>query len=577
MKSAESMQDEVRHHRDLELLTKHFFLYLVAFASGEGEDPAFVYGAPEDSNKHKLWSMKMVAKFREVVSENGMRESAFDQGDFGHPKVAPTRFLHNVGMEVHEGVRDARSEGERKAAGGGLSSTRLCPGVRRVVADSIRARGIGDGRDQSDYEGSFEIRKMTKEQGWRLHLLRDHVPFRRDCEQCVMSLGTGRQHRRVKQRSAHVLSVDVGGPMRVKSKDAHGSGYKFFLAAAYSMPRFPDVEEAANPLPEDLAAPDYDFADLEIEEEPEDEHLSMYEPSDVEEGLEPAAKKVTAADKLWDDDKEAAEIQEKDEKENEEEGNAEIPMDYLYFVKPLKSKAGKHVKMAIQELVLQLRHENLPVVRIHSDRAHEMRSAALREWTLNNNILLTRTEGQSPQANGTAERAIRFMKGKARMLLRSSGLDTRHWATAMITAAYNQREERLRPETHKPVCPYGSPVAIKKKRYGQGGKYDLLPRWTKGVYLGPVWDVGGGSAVLEDETRRITVTTHIRPRLHDPGVVAEEPVIEFEPPVRRRLRRKVPVDDDGLEIKAARMKILNEGEAYQGSYRVWGEAASNQS
>ena len=236
-------------------------------------------------------------------------------------------------------------------------------------------------------------------------------------------------------------------------------------------------------------------------------------------------------------------------------------MDYLYFVKPLKSKAGKHVKMAIQELVLQLRHENLPVVRIHSDRAHEMRSAALREWTLNNNILLTRTEGQSPQANGTAERAIRFMKGKARMLLRSSGLDTKHWATAMITAAYNQREERLRPETHKPVCPYGSPVAIKKKRYGQGGKYDLLPRWTKGVYLGPVWDVGGGSAVLEDETKRITVTTHIRPRLHDPGVVAEEPVIEFEPPVRRRLRRKVPVDDDGLEIKAARMKILNEGEA----------------
>ena len=123
-------------------------------------------------------------------------------------------------------------------------------------------------------------------------------------------------------------------------------------------------------------------------------------------------------------------------------------MDHLYFVKPLKSKSGKHVKMAIQEIVLQLRHENLPVVRIHSDRAHEMRSVALREWALNNNILLlTRTEGQSPQGNGTAERAVRFMKGQARKLLRAAEMDTSFWATAMSTAAHHQRESVLQPDT----------------------------------------------------------------------------------------------------------------------------------
>ena len=122
----------------------------------------------------------------------------------------------------------------------------------------------------------------------------------------------------------------------------------------------------------------------------------------------------------------------KDEAEDEfGEGNAGVPMDHLYFMRPLKGKSGKQVMQAIQEIILELRRENLPVVRIHSDRAHELRSVGLREWTLNNGILLTRTEGQSPQSNGTAKRAVRYLKGQARKLLRTSGLSTAHWAPAM--------------------------------------------------------------------------------------------------------------------------------------------------
>ena len=262
------------------------------------------------------------------------------------------------------------------------------------------------------------------------------------------------------------------------------------------------------------------------------------EPAD-DEG-DPVAMKLDAGKALWDDDELAERQQEEDQ---EEEAKAEhrppIPMDHLCYVKPLKSKKSKVVMQAIQEIVLELRNENLPVVRIHSDRAHELRSAGLREWALDQGILLTRTEGQSPQSNGTAERAVRFLKGKARLMLRASGLGPSHWATAMITAAHHQREQRLQPEEYVPVCPYGSKVAIKKKRYKDGGKHDLLPHWVKGTYLGPVWDVKHGSAVLDTEAGRITVTTHIRPRLHNPGVSAEAP----------RLVRKTPVDDDGVAIR----------------------------
>ena len=200
--------------------------------------------------------------------------------------------------------------------------------------------------------------------------------------------------------------------------------------------------------------------------------------------------------------------------------------------------------------MLQLKQENLPVLRIHSDRAHEMRSLALRAWTLDSGIWLTRTEGQSPQSNGTAERADRFFKGRARMLLRAAGLGTEHWATAIVAAAHRQREERLRPEDPQVPCPYGTRVAIKKKRYGDGGRHDLLPHWTKGTYMGPVWDVKGGSAVLEDKTNRFTVTTHLRARLHDPGALNEEDPVNVEPlKPARRLRTKATVGADGLVAK----------------------------
>ena len=184
----------------------------------------------------------------------------------------------------------------------------------------------------------------------------------------------------------------------------------------------------------------------------------------------------------------------------------EIEMDHLYFVKPLASKNGKAILQAVQELYLQLRGENLPVRRILSDRAREFMNPALKEWALDRDILLTRTEGQSPQSNGSAERCVRYLKGQARLLLKTDNVGVEHWPSAMATAAHRQKELRLRPV-------FGTKVAIKKKIYGQGGSYDLQPRWVKGAYMGPVWDVVNGSAVMQEDNGRFTVTTHFRLRM----------------------------------------------------------------
>ena len=431
---------EARHDKDVEMIAKTFFLFLASYAASGGVEPSLVCGAPQACEE--MWALDMVQSFQQVVADIGVVCSEFDQGTLGHPEKAPMRLLHNLGLDFFDEEKDVRPDHLRPVRDPDFPPRRWCPGLRRAVYDGLRARGLGDGAEGNQHDESCELRKLTKEQEWRLHVLRDHVPFRRDCEQCVMMLGTGRPHRRVRQKSAYVLSVDVGGPLRVPSKDAHGSGYKYFLAAAYTKPKFEDQAPEEH-KPEDLAEADYDFANLDFDPPPDKgeegaeggvvsseegpmagvfDEEEVYEFSELDEAEDVAVKKVGDTRGLWDDDDFAAIEQEKHAKDTQgEEGNHAVPMDFLYYFKPLKGKSGKHVLKAIQEVVLQLRMENLPVARIHADRAHEMRSEALRQWTLDNNILLTRTEGQAPQSKRDSRTSCSFPKGKSEVPSEVSG------------------------------------------------------------------------------------------------------------------------------------------------------------
>ncbi|CAE6930701.1 GIP [Symbiodinium sp. CCMP2592] len=523
-------------NKETSLTARQILLYLVAHTCSKGRpvgwmmsNPGDPTGVSEAKDGIDMWQTPMMKEFLEVVKPLGATTTTMGPTGEEDRKGAAITICDNINLK--EFLQDGGDQPGPSAMSWSSATAR----VRRSLMTALQMAGIAS---TAVWQPQEELRKLTAEQGWKLHVKRDHVPFKKDCEYCVMMMGSGKQHRRTKQKCLR-LSVDVGGPMRIKAETPKEAG--------------------------DMASSEYDFSDLSVEEgsdEPLDEEaqralleseladIELSEP-EVSEDLAPQIQAMKAADKLWDDDELVAEDQEKMAADDEPlEGNHEIPIDHLYFIKPLKTKTGKEDMRAIQEVVLQLRQENLPVLRIHSDRAHELRSPALRAWTLDNNIWLTRTEGQAPQSNGTAERAVRFLKGRARTLLRAAGMGTEHWATAMDAAAHRQREERLRPEDPLVPCPYGTRVAIKKKRYGDRGRHDLLPHWTKGVYMGPVWDVNGGSAILEDETNRFTVTTHLRACLHDPGALKDEDEIDVLPlrPVRRLLK-KGPIGEDGLAIK----------------------------
>ena len=144
--------------------------------------------------------------------------------------------------------------------------------------------------------------------------------------------------------------------MRIRSKDTHGTGYRFILAAAYTRPKFPDQEDPPEPKEEDMASATYDFSDLDLDELPAEELVQDKEvlfPNNEETGelgsymdeqmeelglneelLSPELKALKAGDKLWDDDERAADEQAANAAEEEPlEGNHEVPVDFLYFVR----------------------------------------------------------------------------------------------------------------------------------------------------------------------------------------------------------------------------------------------------
>ena len=58
------------------------------------------------------------------------------------------------------------------------------------------------------------LQKLDLE-GWKNHLLSQHVPYRRDCRICLETMGSAELHRRKKgQESAFVISADICEPFK---------------------------------------------------------------------------------------------------------------------------------------------------------------------------------------------------------------------------------------------------------------------------------------------------------------------------------------------------------------------------
>ncbi|OLP85962.1 hypothetical protein AK812_SmicGene32990 [Symbiodinium microadriaticum] len=177
------------------------------------------------------------------------------------------------------------------------------------------------------------------------------TPMAKEFMEITAPLGTTTTQWTLSEDGEKVSKVTVHDNLNLKAlvgDDESG------LAVASTLNWKANTELQKLSVEQELASLKYDFTDLEDDEAPA-EHSEVMFP-DEREGFSPEVKAMKAADKLWDDDELAGEQQVKDAAEEESvEGNYEIPVDYLYFARPLKSKSSKHVMMAIQEIVLQLK------------------------------------------------------------------------------------------------------------------------------------------------------------------------------------------------------------------------------
>ncbi|CAE7671934.1 TY4B-J [Symbiodinium sp. CCMP2592] len=102
----------------------------------------------------------------------------------------------------------------------------------------------------STFTGARHVRlaKLSDDASWRLHVARNHQPFRRDCAVCVRSSATGHQHRASLHPMAYSLSVDVVGPLKGYGRSPDGKFFRYFVIGALRIPEVDGGKKVDNTM-----------------------------------------------------------------------------------------------------------------------------------------------------------------------------------------------------------------------------------------------------------------------------------------------------------------------------------------
>ena len=130
-----------------------------------------------------------------------------------------------------------------------------------------------------------------------------------------------------------------------------------------------------------------------------------------------------------------------EKKEGEEElkpGGFDIKIFGL--AAPMITKTAREVTKTAMDFILKLRMDGFHIGRIHSGRGHEF-SGVFRKWANSRGIVLTRTPGDDPRANGRA--AVKSFKTQIRRLLKQADVGSECWPLAARYADALNRSWRL--------------------------------------------------------------------------------------------------------------------------------------
>ncbi|CAE7360569.1 GIP [Symbiodinium sp. CCMP2592] len=472
-----------------------------------------------DNEFADVWKVIQWAAFKGMISAMVVKDCPGRPWDqlMARPHRSKFLFLHalaSVARQAKGGgaVRMYVEDLDRKNKACGCSSEDGKSGwpawsQQKDVEEYMSEMGLVDVSIQR-FTGERHVRlaKMSSDAAWRLHVARNHQPFRRDCAVCVRNSAAGHQHRATAHPMAYSLSVDVVGPLKGYGRSPDGKFFKYFVIGAFRIPKVDGGhghgEVQGYPLPPG---------------DPDEEEQWLSEDEGDPGGDGGEAGGVTPDDvedekKKWEDLK--ATFKEP------------IQTTTLYFAIPVNNKKAATMLPAVQRIVADVKSLGFPVTRMHSDRGGEFRGHLVRKWALAQGMWPTTTSGSDSAANGVAESGVRYLKRRARILLDGSHVSKENWPTAVQYAAAQQRAEALGSLPSMPVA-YGTKVYVKTKRYKTGAVEDFGPHWTQGRYVGPSTDIRGGHVILKSSGTFIQ-TTHVRVTRDPPALDEVAPTVIVE-------------------------------------------------
>jgi len=143
------------------------------------------------------------------------------------------------------------------------------------------------------------------------------------------------------------------------------------------------------------------------------------------------------------------------------------PVKSLTMALPIKSRRASDVIKATARVVARLRSLNIPIVRVHTDRAQEFCGRDFQAWLRARDLWHTTTAGDEPSTNARAENELKILKGRARTLMKSAQCDVTQWPLA-IRYASEERFRRQLQECGVPtpaILPFGVKAYAKQKAW----------------------------------------------------------------------------------------------------------------
>ena len=426
------------------------------FFMEQPEDPKR-YRSEEDVQQHGYFSVFRTAEWKALAEKYNLVQYHFDQHPMGHPKRKPTCLATNVQEVRHlDGVRGAPSnEAEAGTQFRAMTVDQRCEvsrtwsqwalGLKNAIslAVSQRVQWLDRHPDQPQQPAVRTLGSAALE-SWKTHYLHDHMPSRRDCQQCVRAQARARPHRRVQHPEAFTLSVDLSGKF-TPGINQEQKQCKYLLVGVYTFPITRDGVPLASPdgvEPQDQPLPGLDEFSAEDGAEEGQDLLQEQEDGNVDvegqgENEDQKAEKTAHGCLLaW-------------QKLVEESMN--VTVKNITFVETIESRHSQHVLPAIAKIYSRLRQLGLPVMRLHSDRAREFLAAPLRRWAQHRDIVLTKTAGDDYKANGRCEAELGVTKRAIRTVISAGKYNINLWPLV----ARHVGERRLRAQLRTCGYPVG--------------------------------------------------------------------------------------------------------------------------